>query len=121
MTKQQDVNEENPTHEGSNRVAILQRFCTGRAISFDEWESTAAASDDDLAAAFRDPNKWSYVVRDPVGRIAVYGKADTRIECEHWALSNAEDYVIDSGMTYSELGLDGNWHFVLWPPVGTGA
>ena len=75
-----------------------------------------AASDDDLAAAFRDPSKWSYVVRDPVGRIAVYGKADTRVECEHRAVSNAKDYVIDSGMTYLELDLDGDWRFVLWPP-----
>ena len=59
-------------------IEILQRFRQGQGISHDDWKSSALAREDELAAAFRDPNKWSFVVRDPAGRVVGYGEADTR-------------------------------------------
>jgi hypothetical protein len=103
-------------------------------------------TDDELARWFREPARYSYVLRAPNGEIVADGKAKTREECEEWAIRHAEEHVEENAMivisegvnvpsfaTYEEAeasdfkldhrwdrSLLGEWRFVLWLPNGKG-
>jgi hypothetical protein len=68
------------------------------------------ATDDEIAIVLRDPDFWSYLVRDPEGRVTCYGRGKTRAECERWAVKNAEAYAAERWPP-----LRGDWRFKIWP------
>jgi hypothetical protein len=71
------------------------------------------ATDEEIAAVLRHPLRWSYVVRDPNGRAACWGRGKTRAECEHVAEENAAAYAFE--MTGGSL--QPGWRFLIWPPA----
>jgi hypothetical protein len=70
------------------------------------------ATDEEIAATLRDPDFWAYIVRDPTGKVACYGKDKTRAECERWAVEHAE--LCAAEMFFGERG---DWRLKIWPPT----
>lgn len=71
------------------------------------------ATNEEIAAALRHPRRWSYIVRDPNGRAACWGRGKTRAECERIAEENAAAYAFE--MTGGSL--QPGWRFLIWPPA----
>jgi hypothetical protein len=119
----------------------FKEIMAGRmTISAELSEYWRQCTNDELATWFRDPARYSYVLRAPNGEIVAYGKANTRDECEEWAIRHAEEYAEENAMivisegvkipsfaTYEQFeasgfeldhrwdwDLLGEWHFVLW-------
>jgi hypothetical protein len=78
------------------------------------------ATDDDIEAVLRDLVFWSYIVRDPFGKVCAAGRG-TRADCIQHAFKLADGHAID---TFSLLenpqdearALNGAWRLVLWSP-----
>jgi hypothetical protein len=69
------------------------------------------ASDQAIEVALRHPRRWFYVVRDPNGRAACWGRGKTKAECERIAEENAAAYAFE--MTGGSL--QPGWRFLIWP------
>jgi hypothetical protein len=92
-------------------------------------------SDDELATWFRDPAQWSYVLRAPNGELASWGKAQTRAQCEEWAVTHAEEFADERAIIFIREGVNlapgfqldyrwdwsllGEWHFKVWQPTAS--
>jgi hypothetical protein len=79
------------------------------------------ATDEEIAAAVRDLDFWSFIMRDPLGKVCALGKG-TRADCIRSAfeLSDkhaAEELPGDALEREDEIKcLNGPWRLVLWPP-----
>jgi hypothetical protein len=90
-------------------------------------------TDDDLKAAFREGATdeeierrlrhltcWSYIMRDPFGKVSAVGRG-TRAECIENAFKLSDRYAIDWFSVLEDpadefRALNGAWRLVLWPP-----
>jgi hypothetical protein len=78
------------------------------------------ATDEDIEAVLRHLIFWSYVMRDPFGRVCAVGRG-TRSECIENAFRLADDYAIENfslieDPQHETRALNGPWRLVLWPP-----
>ena len=101
------------------RLTLLRPYIEGEEIRADEAATEAAiermASDDELKAAYRQPDRWSYVVRDPTGAVPIKWGADTQEACLNKVIDQVADHVFDECLLGGEVWLKG-WRFLLWPP-----
>lgn len=82
--------------------------------SSEEVANMRHATDEQFELVFRDPTRWSYVVRGPRGDLVAWGKGRSRAEC----LRNGADLAEAWGLEQFDdtWRLDGDWRFMLWPP-----
>jgi hypothetical protein len=78
------------------------------------------ATDEDIEAVLRDRVFWSYIMRNPVGKVCAVGKG-TRADCIENAFKLADWHAIDSFSLLENpqeetRALNGAWRLVLWPP-----
>lgn len=74
------------------------------------------ATDDEIEAVWRIPERWSYVVRDPTGAIAAMGEDATQEACLHHGLDQAVQYALERSWPKREGYLEEGYRFLLWPP-----
>ena len=96
-----------------SKLTLLRRIAEGEDIEAADQAIERMATDDEIKATYRDPARWSYVVRDPTGAIVGEAAFDTQEACLHDALdavavAMSEDF-LDKLATYG-------WRFLLWPP-----
>jgi hypothetical protein len=77
------------------------------------------ATDEEIEAVLRNLIFWSYIVRNPFGKVCALGRG-TRADCILNAF-NADDHAIDRFSVLEDpqdeaLALNGAWRLVLWPP-----
>ena len=83
-------------------------------------------TDEQFERVFRDPTRWSYVVRDPLGNLVAWGKSRSRADCLRYGAELAEEYALeqcepdDNDRVIYPRKLDGHWRFMLWPPQTRG-
>jgi hypothetical protein len=65
-------------------------------------------------AEWRNPELWSYVVRDPTGDVYARGEAKSQQECLDRALGDAAAFAVEH--FDADISLDEGWRFLLWPP-----
>ena len=78
------------------------------------------ATDDDICAKLRDLFFWSYIVRNPLGRVCAVGRG-SRADCIENAFNLADKHAIDAFSTIEDpvneiCALNGAWRLMLWPP-----
>jgi hypothetical protein len=78
------------------------------------------ATDEEIEFKLRDLRRWSYIMRDPLGKVCAVGKG-TRAECIENAFRIADEHAIDDFSTLENpadeaRALNGAWRLVLWPP-----
>ena len=78
------------------------------------------ATDEEIEAALRDLCFWSYILRDPFGKVCTAGRG-TRADCIRYAFQLGDEHAIDSFSTLEDekdetRALNGAWRLVLWPP-----
>jgi hypothetical protein len=78
------------------------------------------ATDEDIEAVLRDLIVWSYIMRDPFGKVCAVGKG-TRADCIKHAFELADDHAIEHFSFFENpqdetRALNGAWRLVLWPP-----
>jgi hypothetical protein len=78
-------------------------------------------TDAEIETKLRDLMFWSYVMRDPFGKVCAVGKG-TRAECIEDAFRLADEHAIDEFSTLEDpadeaRALNGAWRLVLWPPL----
>jgi hypothetical protein len=103
---------------------LLRRVADPRGGQWIEKERVEMrhATDEQFERAFRDPTRWSYVVRSPRGDLVAWGKSRSREEClrignelaEEWTAEQVE-FDDNDRMSFPRY-LAGHWRFVLWPP-----
>jgi hypothetical protein len=72
------------------------------------------AMDEEIEGTLRDPLFWSYIVRDPTGRVMACGRG-TRAECETEAINSAEQVGVEMWIV-GNWRWRGDWRFRIWPP-----
>ena len=77
-------------------------------------------TDEDIGAAIRDLFFWSYILRNPFGKVCAVGRG-TRADCIRNAFRLGDEHAIDSFSTLEDeqdetRALNGAWSLVLWPP-----
>jgi len=92
------------------------------ALTHDELDLAfrEGATDAEIEAKIRDLFFWSYIMRNPLGRVCAVGRG-TRKDCIENAFNFADWHAIDSFSTLENQGdeicaLNGAWRLVLWPP-----
>jgi hypothetical protein len=78
------------------------------------------ATDEEIEAAIRDLRFWSYILRDPFGKVCAIGRG-TRADCIRYAFQLGDEHAIDRFSTLEDeqdetRALNGAWRLVLWPP-----
>jgi hypothetical protein len=78
------------------------------------------ATDEEIEVKLRDLMFWSYIMRDPLGKVCAVGRG-TRAECIQNAFRLADDHAIDCFSILEDQAdeasaLNGAWRLVLWPP-----
>ena len=78
------------------------------------------ATDEEIEAKLRHLMFWSYIMRDPFGKVCAMGRG-TRAECIESAFSLADEHAIDHFSLLEDpaeeaRALNGPWRLVLWPP-----
>jgi hypothetical protein len=78
------------------------------------------ATDAEIEAKLRDLFFWSYIVRNPLGRVCAVGRG-TRADCIENAFKLADEHAIDCLSTIESSvdeirALNGAWRLVLWTP-----
>ena len=78
------------------------------------------ATDEEIEVKFRHLIVWSYIMRDPFGRLSAVGRG-TRAECIENALRIADEHAIEHFSLLEDpvdetRALNGPWRLVLWPP-----
>ena len=78
------------------------------------------ATDEEIEVKLRDLMLWSYIMRDPLGKVCAVGKG-TRAERIEIAFRNADEHAIWNLSTVETQAeetraLNGAWRLVLWPP-----
>ena len=78
------------------------------------------ATDKEIEATLRDLRFWSYILRDPFGKVCAAGRG-TRADCIRYAFQHGDEYAIDCFSTLENerdeaRALNGAWRLVLWPP-----
>jgi len=77
-------------------------------------------TDEEIEVALRHLFLWSYIVRDPLGRVCALGRG-TRADCMQNALVDADEYATESLSQLEEeadeiRAFNGPWRIALWPP-----
>jgi hypothetical protein len=85
-----------------------------------ELASREGATDEEIEVKLRHLTFWSYIVRDPFGKVCALGRG-TRAECIENAFRLADDHAIDHFSLLEDpvdeaRALNGTWRLVLWPP-----
>jgi hypothetical protein len=94
-----------------------------RPLLTDEEMDTAfreGATDEEIEVKLRDLMFWSYIMRDPLGKVCAVGRG-TRAECIENAFRLADGHAIDHFSMLEDQAeeagaLNGAWRLVLWPP-----
>ena len=78
------------------------------------------ATDQEIKSKLRDLMRWSYIMRDPLGKVCAVGRG-TRAECIENAFRIADEHAIDHFSTLEDQADEahppnGAWRLVLWPP-----
>jgi hypothetical protein len=78
------------------------------------------ATDEEIEAVLRHLFFWSYIMRDPCGRVCAVGRG-TRAECIKSAFDLSDWHAIDNFSVIENLqdeiqALNGSWRLGLWPP-----
>jgi hypothetical protein len=78
------------------------------------------ATDEELERVLRHLLFWSYILRDPFGRVCALGRG-TRAECIENAFQLADHHAIENFSVIEDShdeaqALNGPWRLVLWPP-----
>jgi hypothetical protein len=78
------------------------------------------ATDEEIEVKLRHLIFWSYIVRDPFGKVCALGRG-TRAECIENASRLADEHAIDHFSLLEDpvdeaRALNGPWRLVLWPP-----
>jgi hypothetical protein len=102
---------------------LLRRMADprGGAWSNDETAEIRRGTDEQFERAFRDPVRWSYVVRVAIsllGARAARVRSALRIGAElaeEWLMEQVE-FDDNERMYYPRQLRDGHWRFMLWPP-----
>jgi hypothetical protein len=91
-------------------------------ITDSDWEVVLrkGATDEEIEVTLRDLFFWSYIVRDPLGRVCAVGRG-TRADCVRNAFVLADTFAADELATVEDVqdeirALNGPWRLVLWPP-----
>jgi hypothetical protein len=103
------------------KLTLLRRHVEGRMIEPVDIAVERMATDDEIKALYRNPKRWSYVVRRPDGSVGPWGEDDTQQACldiavEHVARSSAEAFTFDENRHETWGRGDRKWDFLLWPP-----
>jgi len=77
-------------------------------------------TDEDIGAAIRDLFFWSYILRNPFGKVCAVGRG-TRADCIHHAFQLGDEHAIDCFSALEDeadetRALNGPWRLVLWSP-----
>ena len=78
------------------------------------------ATDDEIEPTIRDLYFWSYILRNPFGKVCAGGRG-TRADCIHHAFQLGDEHAIDCFSILEDeadetRALNGPWRLVLWPP-----
>ena len=78
------------------------------------------ATDEEIEGKLRHLIFWSYIVRDPFGKVGSVGRG-TRAECIEIAFRLADEHAIERFSLLEDpadetRALSGPWRLVLWPP-----
>jgi hypothetical protein len=78
------------------------------------------ATDEEIESVLRDPFFWSFILRNPFGKVCAVGRG-TRADCIRDAFQLGDEHAIDCFSTMEDkqdeiLALNGAWRLVLWPP-----
>jgi hypothetical protein len=87
-----------------------------------EWDVAfrESATDEEIEAALRDLRFWSYILRDPFGKVCAAGRG-TRADCIRYAFQLGDEHAIECfSLLENERdetrALNGAWRLVIWPP-----
>jgi hypothetical protein len=87
-----------------------------------DWEVVfrKGATDEEIEVTLRDLFFWSYIVRDPLGRVCTVGRG-TLADCRRDAFTLVDTYAADELAIVEDVqdeihALNGPWHYVFWPP-----
>ena len=85
-----------------------------------ELASREGASDEEIEVKLRHLIFWSYIVRDPFGKVCAVGRG-TRAECIENAFPLADEHAIEHFSLLEDpadetRALNGPWRVMLWPP-----
>lgn len=97
------------------RLTLLRHYEEGETIDAGAEAIARMSTDAEVEAAYRQPGRWSYVVRDPDGAIPISGEEDTQQACLNRALDQVVDHASEACTFGEEITLVG-WRFLLWPP-----
>jgi len=78
------------------------------------------ATDEDIEAVLRDLVFWSYIMRNPFGKVCALGRGGTRADCILNAFKLADDHAIDCFSVLEDpqdevLALNGAWVALVSP------
>jgi hypothetical protein len=79
-----------------------------------------SATDDEIEPTMRDLYFWSYILRNPFGKVCAWGRG-TRADCIRYAFQLGDEHAIDCFSTIEDeqdetRALNGAWRLILWPP-----
>ena len=82
--------------------------------------SRQGATDEEIEFAIRDLHFWSYILRNPFGKVCAFGRG-TRADCIRYAFQLGDEHAIDCFSTIEDeqdelRAINGAWRLVLWPP-----
>ena len=85
-----------------------------------ELASREGATDEEIEVKLRHLIFWSYIVRDPFGKVCAVGRG-TRAECIENAFPLADEHAIEHFSLLEDpadetRALNGPWRVMLWPP-----
>ena len=78
------------------------------------------ATDEEIEVKLRHLIFWSYIMRDPFGKVCALGRG-TRAECIENAFRLADEHAVEHFSLLEDQAdetraLNGPWRLVLWPP-----
>ena len=100
----------------------MSRSRYSQLLTDEEFETVfrEGATDEEIEVELCELILWSYIVRDPFGKVCAVGKG-TRAECIENAFRLADDHANFEFATLEDpadesRALNGAWRLVLWPP-----
>jgi hypothetical protein len=96
------------------------------SLNDNEWtvDFLESITDEEAQEQLRDPKRWSYIVRNPSGKVCAFGRGKTPRACERWAIKHAVRHAEEMWL-FDEPIFDNPrdnpwplfcWRFVIWPP-----
>jgi hypothetical protein len=100
----------------------MNKSSYGPLLTDDEMEVSfrEGATDEEIEGKLRHLMFWSYIMRNPLGKVCAVGRG-TRAECIENAFRLADEHAVDclsiiEDPAEEHRALNGAWRLVLWPP-----